>query len=148
MGLALSSQLHALSGELTMGCISGTEYPDDFSQGAGSSALIDERTSSSLIRIWHTGGHLGREQKTDLVAQSDIMLQHLRVCNQYKKYTAGGLNCGRCEKCVRTKSQLLIASALDRCEAFDRRDVTADDVKRLFKSRWFVFRPMWQCSNR
>lgn len=131
MGLGLSSQLHALSGELTTGCISASDHPINDVHGAGSSALIDERTSSSSMRIRHTSGHLTRQQKIELVSQSDIMLQHLRVCNRYKDYDAERLNCGRCEKCVRTKLQLLVASALDRCESFDTRDVTADDVDQF-----------------
>ena len=42
-----------------------------------------------------------------------------------------GRNCGRCEKCVRTKLQLLACGHLAEAEAFDEHDVRAADIQSI-----------------
>lgn len=133
MGLGLSSQLHALGGRLSFGSISASEDPDHDLKRAGSSGLIDECTSSAALRILHSAGYLTRQEKVNLVAEDDAMLNHLRVCNQYRRYTSGSINCGRCEKCIRTRLQLLVAGALERCDAFGNRGISADEILDLKK---------------
>ncbi len=131
MGTGLSSQLHALSNVLTSGHISATDDPCDATFRAGSTAKVDDRTSSSSIDIRHSAGCLTRQQKIDIVATNDAMLSHLRVCNQYRRYSDSFINCGRCEKCIRTKLQLIVASALERCNVFEAHEVTAEHITGL-----------------
>jgi hypothetical protein len=72
---------------------------------------------------------LTRFAKTKLVAEWDTALQNLRVCNKipYRTKTEQGtLNCGRCEKCIRTMVALAALGALDRTRAFPEREVSAD----------------------
>ena len=68
---------------------------------------------------------------------SEVALQSLRVCWENR---AGQYNCGRCEKCLRTMSNLRIAGALERCTTFSSRlDMSAisrvqipDECARVF----------------
>ena len=82
------------------------------------------------MRILHAGLALSRLEKTKLVADWGIPLRYLRVCNRYASYTQGALNCGECEKCVRTKLALLVLGKLDEVEIFSNRHVSLDLVQR------------------
>lgn len=95
----------------------------------GSHPLLDPNYSSSDLLIRHDGIALSRLEKTKLVADWKIALQHLRVCNVYKRYRPDRLNCGECEKCVRTMLALLALGVLDQTHAFPRQDVSAEEVK-------------------
>lgn len=84
----------------------------------GSHPLTDVRLSSRLLAVEQDGWEFTRAEKTARVAESDFALQHLRVC-----YAGDGMrNCGNCEKCIRTKIQLTLAGALDRCPALGALD--------------------------
>jgi hypothetical protein len=89
----------------------------------GSHPLLDPNYSSSDLRIRHDGVALSRLAKTELVAGWDVALQHLRVCNVYKRYQPERLNCGECRKCVQTMLTLLILGVLDQTRAFPRDDI-------------------------
>ena len=56
------------------------------------------------------------------------MHRHLRVCWQN---VGTDLNCGRCEKCVRTMAMLAGAGVLDRCETFPDRVDLPDRIGQL-----------------
>lgn len=65
------------------------------------------------------------------IADEPLVQRHLRVCWHN---VAGTLNCGRCEKCVRTMVMLAGLGVLERCETFpDRSTLVAalDDVDAL-----------------
>ena len=49
-------------------------------------------------------------------------MKNLRVCTG----SEGPLNCGRCEKCIRTKTALLAIGVLDEAESFRDKEVTVD----------------------
>ncbi|HXJ34313.1 MAG TPA: hypothetical protein VMS22_09790 [Candidatus Eisenbacteria bacterium] len=82
----------------------------------GSHPLLDPLWSSDDIEIVHDGLARMRPQKVARIAASDTALRHLRVCYASTKPT---LNCGRCEKCLRTMAALRMAGALGRCTTFD-----------------------------
>lgn len=89
----------------------------------GSHPLIDPEYSSYELRIIHRDLPLSRLEKLRIVAGWDEALQNLRVC---LANVPGSLNCGKCEKCVRTMTGLLAIGALDRCGAFAENDVTPE----------------------
>ncbi|MFT3882641.1 MAG: hypothetical protein QM703_23690 [Gemmatales bacterium] len=84
----------------------------------GSHPELDSLLSSDSIQVVHDSCDVTRSQKVSLVAQNDAALSVLRVC--WSDYTKKGLamNCGKCEKCIRTMVDLRIAGALDRCHTF------------------------------
>jgi hypothetical protein len=95
----------------------------------GTHPLIDPQYSSSDLQIQLCGIWLSRFQKTKLIADWDVALINLRVCNITTEYQAGNLNCGKCEKCLRTKLALLALGALDRAHAFSNREISPEIVK-------------------
>jgi hypothetical protein len=53
------------------------------------------------------------------------------VCNQWHLYEAGRLNCGECEKCIRTKLELLLVGALQHAPVFRNAEVTPGAIDAL-----------------
>lgn len=82
----------------------------------GSHPLLDPRWGTSNLQFIHDGCEASRLDKCQVVGDSDIALQTLRVCWQNLD---SAYNCGRCEKCIRTMVQLLAADALEQCSTFE-----------------------------
>jgi hypothetical protein len=124
---AFSAIAHAFSRRLTVVSLASS-FDIPHLHPHGSHPLLDPNYSSSDLRIRHDGVALSRFAKTELVAGWDVALQHLRVCNLYKRYQADRLNCGRCEKCIRTMLALLALGVLDQTQAFPTQDVLEAQV--------------------
>lgn len=92
----------------------------------GSHPLLDHGYGSHSLRIWHELAHMGRLEKTRLIAEHPALLQGLNVCN---KAEAGDDNCGRCEKCVRTKLALETMTELKAAPDFVVRRTRPEDLK-------------------
>jgi hypothetical protein len=91
--------------------------------------MLDPYFSSYDVRIRHDGAAFSRLEKTRLLAGWEVGLQHLHVCNLPQFYAPGHLNCGRCEKCIRTMLSLLALGALDKATAFPPTKLTEDLVR-------------------
>ncbi len=89
----------------------------------GSHPLLDPEYSSFDLRIKHTDLPLSRLDKLNLVADWDVAFQNFRVCLANVK---DRLNCGRCEKCVRTMTELVSIGALHKTRAFVENDVSPE----------------------
>jgi hypothetical protein len=76
---------------------------------------LDPRFSTERTRIVHYGD-ASRMQKLARIARSEPAMATLHVC-RYNQ-SEDDVNCGRCEKCVRTMLQLHTLGALERCPAF------------------------------
>ncbi len=80
-------------------------------------------SGSRLIPYWSTEGfgfyqdgvEVFRTEKVDFLSTHDFVLENLRVCHKKPSTT---LNCGKCEKCIRTMISLEAAGALDKCSTF------------------------------
>ena len=95
----------------------------------GSHPLIDPNYSSEDFRILHDGNRYSRLAKTKLVADWGVGLRNLRVCmwvDRVIKENTGYINCGRCEKCMRTKVELLALGALEKATVFSNNEVTKE----------------------
>jgi hypothetical protein len=121
-GAALASVAHALSHRLSSVSIAST-YDIPNLKPWGSHPLLDPNYSSIDLRIRHDGLRLSRLNKVRLVADWNVALQNLRVCtaNSPEK-----LNCGMCEKCIRTMTELLVVGKLVGSGAFAVHDVSRD----------------------
>ena len=97
----------------------------------GSHPLLDPSFSSCDLQILSDGLALSRLDKTKLLAQWDVALQNLRVCNNYKLYRPGKLNCGKCEKCVRTMLALLALDLLENTDVFGEKDVSRELLTKV-----------------
>lgn len=83
----------------------------------GSHPLLDNLWSTESVQIVHDGCGANRVEKTALIANNDVILEHLRVCWENRR---GAYNCCECEKCLRTMINLKAIGALERCRAFNR----------------------------
>ena len=106
----------------------------------GSHPLTDPRWSSHRLRIEHDTMRHSRLQKTAAVAQWDLGLKALRVCISRK---SEDLNCGRCEKCLRTMLMLLCLGKLA-AAPFPKQDLTRDEVARIEIDEPYQFRQYGQ----
>ncbi len=126
---AFSGVAHALSKRISRVIVNST-YDIPNLMPASSHPLIDPNYSSSDLRIQHFGETLSRLEKTKLVADWDLALQHMRPCNRAKiNYQPNLINCGKCEKCLYTMLGLLAVGALEKAQAFPEHEITADMVR-------------------
>jgi hypothetical protein len=72
----------------------------------GSHPSIDPALSTERITVVHSGEAFSRLQKVVDLGDWPTALRHMRVCTMNE---LGRLNCGRCEKCVRTLLELKAA---------------------------------------
>jgi hypothetical protein len=82
----------------------------------GSHVAVDHLWSTETLRFVHDGAEASRINKIDWqIAESQLALKYLRVCNMNEKRA---YNCGKCEKCLRTMVSLYAAGVLDKAETF------------------------------
>lgn len=125
-GAALASVGHLLSGRFREMLVPASHtYRDLFPWG--SHALLDPLWSSESVRFIHHAP-LARTRKVARIARSDTALAHLRCC--FERTTPGELNCGHCEKCLRTMASLRIVGALDRCATLPQ-ELPLSEVRRM-----------------
>lgn len=82
----------------------------------GSSPMLDRYWSNDRVAITHDGCEVDRLAKVRAIAQDELALTSLRVCHNDTEH----MNCGVCEKCVRTMLALRLCGALDRATTFPR----------------------------
>jgi hypothetical protein len=137
-GAALTSVAHAFSRRLgTVSIASGFDIPNTIP--AGTHPLIDPNYSSADLQIRHEGKLYSRLDRVRLISDWDIALWNLRVCTFNPP---GMLNCGECEKCVRTMIQLLVVDGLARSQAFPANDVSPELLETIkitekFQDAWY-----------
>jgi hypothetical protein len=78
----------------------------------GSHPWTDPLWSSERVAIEDDGVWASRLDKIAYLAEHDVALEHLRVCWRIRE---GGLNCGRCAKCLETILALELVGASGRC---------------------------------
>jgi hypothetical protein len=91
----------------------------------GSHPLLDPAYSGTDLKVLHKDVHLSRLQKYQIVSGWDAAFQNFRVC---LANTPDRLNCGVCEKCTRTRTELLSLGLLHKTRAFVEDDVTPQDL--------------------
>ena len=109
----------------------------------GSHPMLDNYYSSSYLQIEHHGLPLSRFEKTALVADWEVGLQSIRVCQKDDAWMG---NCGECEKCIRTMLALEALERLADCKAFPIDHLSVDLVRSLetysmvksaYNARWY-----------
>jgi hypothetical protein len=92
----------------------GASWPTSHQVPWGSHPTIDNLFSSQRITVIHDGSRFSRLQKVCDLARWPTGLAALRVCPANAGSRA---NCGKCEKCLRTRLELL-AAGIGETEAF------------------------------
>ena len=121
-GAVLASVGHAFASRLNLAYIASS-YDIPNLVPCGSHPLLDPEYSSFDLRIKLIGLSLSRLEKLRLVADWDVAFQNFRVCLANVK---DRLNCGKCEKCIRTMTELVAIGALDKTRAFVENDVSPE----------------------
>lgn len=100
----------------------------------GSHPILDPLWSTENTEFFHDACEVRRVEKAAQIAEHDVAMKHLQVCDKSK----GERNCGQCKKCVRTMLNLKAAGALERCETLpdeiDHADVQALDLSEYSES--------------
>ena len=121
-GAVLAAVAHAFDSRLNLVYIASS-YDIPNLGPCGSHPLLDPEYSSFDLTIKHRDLELSRLDKLRLVADWDVAFHNFRVCLANVK---DRLNCGKCEKCVRTMTELLAIGALQKTNAFVENDVSPD----------------------
>ena len=121
-GAALSSIAHAFSQRLTEVSIASTFDLANLDVW-GSHPLLDSNFSSNSFQIHHENFVSSRLAKIELIAEWDTAIKNLVVCNK-TQYQHDRLNCGKCDKCVRTMTALLALNLLHQTNTFSASDVS------------------------
>lgn len=115
-GGALASIGHALRGEISHLMISSTPSFREIAPSWGSHLRLDTLWSSEHLGVLYVGATHRRPEKLVAIADEPIVRQHLRVCWEHRR---PGVNCGVCEKCLRTQLLLLEHDQLRHFRTFD-----------------------------
>ncbi len=119
-GAVLAATAHAFSGRMDLVYV-GSSYDLPHLHPCGSHPLLDPEYSSYGLRIRHRDTAFSRMDKMAVVSKWQTAFDHMRVC---LANVPDRLNCGRCEKCVRTMTGLAALGLLDKTAAFNGEDVT------------------------
>ncbi|HEY9625508.1 MAG TPA: hypothetical protein V6C78_34630 [Crinalium sp.] len=128
-GAALASVAHFLGEKISLALIASGPSLADLCPWA-QHPLLDPHYSSYSTRIDHDGVHLSRLDKVKLLSPALNDLNVLKVCNNVERIDGNMLNCGRCEKCLRTMLDLLVAGKLAGTPFFPIDDVSADMIEQ------------------
>jgi len=122
----LAAVAHLLSPRVTSATISsGLDVPR--LRPWGSHPVLDVLYSGSSLSIVHDGVESSRLEKVDRLAAWPAVLGSLMVCHEGPLGT-DALNCGQCEKCLRTRAALEAAGASG---SFETPGVSAADLRDL-----------------
>ena len=121
-GAVLAATAHIFSNRVSKVSI-GSTFDIASLEPWGSHPVIDLNFSSSYLQIHHDGVELSRLDKVRLISDWPVALNNMKVCfhNSPKQ-----LNCGICEKCIRTRSALLALGKLDEAGAFQPAELTEE----------------------
>jgi len=126
-GAVLAAVAHSFSDRIDMMFI-GSSYDIPNLHPCGSHPLLDPEYSSWRMRIRHRDYELTRLEKIRIVSQWDIAFNNFRVC---LANVPDLLNCGKCEKCVRTRLELAALGLLHKTRAFVQDELTPEDIEKF-----------------
>jgi hypothetical protein len=90
----------------------------------GSHPILDPLWSTEKIDIVHDGCEASRVEKLAMIADHEVARSWLRVCFENP---GGTYNCGSCEKCLRTMTQLRALGRLEEFRSFPPLDLEQMD---------------------
>ena len=104
----------------------------------GSHPVLDPYYSSAAVQVRHAGLRHTRLDRIRWVSEWPAALSGLRVCGHNPAHS---LNCGACEKCVRTMTQLVAVGKLGETDAFPVKDVSVGMIRRQFLMHDYQLKP-------
>ncbi|MCP3941955.1 MAG: hypothetical protein GY710_10795 [Desulfobacteraceae bacterium] len=140
-GAVLAAMAHAFSNRINLMFI-GSSYDIPNLHPCGSHPLLDPEYSSYGLRLRHRDYEMSRLEKIRIVSSWDAAFQNFRVC---LANVPDRLNCGKCEKCVRTMTELTALGILHKTRAFVEDEVNPEDIEQFditIRVRPPFYRPM------
>lgn len=128
-GAILSAIAHSFSRRLTTAMIAAGSSILDLNP-IGSHPLLDPNYSSASLAIEHDGIRYLRMEKVGLISQWDAALRTLRSCFDPFR-SAQAINCGQCEKCLRTMTELLVHGKLRECPTYPLDDISPGHLQTI-----------------
>lgn len=129
-GALMASALHTFSSTHRYALLGSGEPYSNIYYPWGSTPATDHLLSGDRMSLILDGSGFSRNQKCELIATCPTALRTLKVCWEGPD---GSRNCGHCEKCVRTKLNLM-ACGIDTpacfSEPFDIRDLKKIRLKQ------------------
>lgn len=129
-GAAFSGVAHALANGISHCSIAASVYFSTIDFHSGTHPMIDTRLRTKGLEIHHEGVMLTRMEKVQGIADWDVVLKGLRVCNRYQTYTKDSVNCGQCEKCVRSMLEFVACDAQVPDALFNRKPTFTENELR------------------
>lgn len=124
-GAGLASCLHQYSSIACVGIFGADEDYAHLELPWGSNPITNPMLSGSDFEIVTEGGRYTRTDRVKFLTETPDVAKNLRVCWEGQ---ASGKNCGRCEKCIRTKLNFMAVGSAPLC--FDR-PPTLTEILRL-----------------
>jgi hypothetical protein len=121
-GGSLTACAHALGslfGRFSLPGHATYAYPD--LKPVGSHPMLDHHLSTDQLQVIHAGARMSRTRKLESLAEHSIVQNSLRVCfrdPEFDAETGAIINCGKCEKCIRTIISLDLLGCLDEFSTF------------------------------
>jgi hypothetical protein len=140
-GAVLAAMAHTFSTRINLMFI-GSSYDIPNLHPCGSHPLLDPEYSSFGVRLRHRDYEMSRLEKIKIVSDWDAAFQNFRVC---LANVPDRLNCGRCEKCIRTMTELTALGLLHKTRAFVEDEVRPADIEQFditIRVRPPFYRPM------
>jgi hypothetical protein len=133
-GAGTVAAAHALSRRLS-GSVMGSTGAGTWFDPHGHHPLLDDRLSSGALRAVPGLPYRTRHEKVGLLAAWPEALEVLHPCFLREDPAPGRVNCGTCEKCLRTMLSLEAFGALARTPAFAGFTLTAEAVLRAPRAK-------------
>jgi hypothetical protein len=130
LGAASVSVAHALSRRFSKVLFASDGNGIDPAPG-GSHPLLDQNFSTAAVQVQHEQTSWTRIDKLRLLAAWPSALRLMQPCHYISVPPPGQINCGRCEKCIRTMLGLLALGKLAEAGAFADDDVTPEMVRPI-----------------
>lgn len=110
---ALAAVAHALAPHVQKMYVAASDVPLPW----GSAPDLDAAWSSEAVKLENYSAELTRLQRVASIAHWELLRGRLRVC---LRHNTTELNCGTCEKCLRTQMQLYVSGAPGGLDSFPR----------------------------
>jgi hypothetical protein len=130
VGAGISAVAHTLSPRVSKVLLASAG--DGANPGpAASHPLLAQHFSTAAVQVQHEQASWSRIDKLRLLAGWPAALELMQPCHYVRIPPPGLINCGRCEKCVRTMLGLLALGKLADARAFADNDVTPEMVRSV-----------------
>jgi hypothetical protein len=127
MGAGLAAVGHVFAGRISRLLIGSAGY-QGLGPPQGTHALLDPHYGNAALEVRHDGLWMSRLEKTALLTEWDSAMAIVQCCQQHQVIRES-INCGRCNKCLRTMIQLAALGKLDRARSFPTTELTVEMIR-------------------